>query len=101
MPKRIVLEPDVFDVFELSAEAYGGIGAGSCWDWHNNQIPLCIMGHREEFRDEFVVGNLWLCNTSKNDKAVTKYNRNHNRPSDARLTWAEYCEARNIVRGAE
>ena len=107
------LPADVYDALELSALAFGGIGAGSLTadhaypygvrGWHAVD-PLCAMGHAGALDGKYL-GGAWKAVTKTgidgpvNDFAVRVINRRKRRPRNARVTFREWCRELNVVRG--
>lgn len=110
MSKPIVLPADVFDTFELSCQAYGGIGAYRAYvdsDW---TVPLCLRGHAhfaaggddnisrklaEPFQEAAHKGV-----ADDNDKTIEAMIGVRSASAHRRVSWAAYCQQRNIVRAA-
>lgn len=92
-----VLPADVYDAFELSAFAHGGIGGGKAFDYLGH--PVCILGHRDH-----ICGSLPGRNAV--DRALESaglgidLNDEHTPLDGSRISWAEYCRRLNIVRGS-
>jgi hypothetical protein len=104
-----VLPADVYDALELSAEAYGGIGAGQ---WHKNDCPICFVGHvyyagisetcdidPQWLRDAMLLHDDSLEGLS--DRAVRAINaRNGIEDRESRVSFADWCAELGIVRGS-
>lgn len=106
MKEQIVLPADVFDTYELSCEAYGGIGADHQFDGEGR--PLCVWGHAVAAVD-FIESPLALLNpfadadgiwTTGNDVAIRELIGEIAANRGDRVSWADYCAHRGIVRGA-
>lgn len=106
--KAIILPADVFDTYEFLCEVFGGVGGG--WYWAGPQEPLCVSGFRYFLANENSFGQEswgrpydlleYGISSTENDEAVEAINRRKGSPNiHARVSWAEYCEELNIVRG--
>jgi hypothetical protein len=109
---RIVLEADVYDTLELSAYAFGGIGAddyGTDTDTSTpilalaNGAPMCAVGHAAFTA---LPGDWWNLlpggTITRNDAAVEAINVRKGKVGDDRydrVTFAEWAKELNIVRG--
>lgn len=96
-----VLPADVFDTLELSALAYGGIGAGAFFIYDG---PCCIHGHAYEAEGNGDVGiSLALrfagIHPAVNDCAVNRINERKHKKCESRVSFAEWCEELGVVRG--
>lgn len=100
-----MIQADVYDVIELSAHVYGGIGAHSNYDGAGN--PNCLAGHingataaglseevREAVEEPFIGGLTFL-----NDQAVLNINARKGVQGGARVSFEEYVAERGWVRG--
>lgn len=95
-----VLPADVYDALELSALAFGGIGAGLWFEGttsRRGEIPCCVHGHAIAVDDALFsrVGmELYRVNITMdaNDAAVGRGNKIH---------FATWCRRLNVVRGTE
>lgn len=107
--KPRVLPADIYDTLELSALAYGGIGAERLAVGRANR-PFCAMGH------------LWAASTADfswdggplpipvlaawdagiggavNDNAVRRINERKKRPKCSRVSFAEWCAELRVER---
>lgn len=105
-----VLPADVFDALELSAMAFGGIGA---YYTNRDAAPHCVFGHAAfasgvpaMFSQEGAgteVGHA-LCvagiSALNNDDAVAAIlARTHRRRDTGKATFAEWCAELGVVRG--
>lgn len=106
---RVVLAPDIYDTLELSALAFGGIGAGRFLKGEpapeyeaQGAAPVCAIGHAIaagvcarpwEFRSRTGFGAL------ENDTAVYRINTRKGKTGEARVTFEEWCAELNVVRG--
>lgn len=97
-----VLSADVYDLMELSALAFGGIGAGRMRAADGR--PHCVIGHAE-FQEDFEVEPGWYLRSrlreadidiDSNDKTLRKAGV----VGDRRVSWPKYCELMNIERAA-
>lgn len=102
-----VLPADVYDALELSAEAFGGIGAGRFGDPKNFDCPLCIYGHADFLDSGSPYGRAGALNEAlgnagitinANDTAVRRAT-GHMPGSGARITFAQWCQALGVERG--
>lgn len=99
-PRR-VLPADFFDAMELSALAYGGIGAGRWYSFKAGKpvAPLCAFGHA---RDLHVDGESALRNASldelTNDMCVLAVS-SHKRTRNGRIGFPDWCRWLNVHRG--
>lgn len=100
-----VLPAEVYDTLELSAIAFGGIGAGECFV---NDEPYCLAGHFLFAADtESLAPNPMRaallgpreCYADFNDPAVQRINRRRGAPLNARVSFAEWCAELHVVRG--
>lgn len=101
-PQR-VLPADVYDALELSATAFGGIGADH---WFIDEKPCCARGHAMFVMPEG--GQLTTCiqvltgvgiSADVNDDAVWTINERRGRSRNSRVPFAEWCKELNVVRG--
>lgn len=105
-----VLPADVYDALDLSALAFGGIGGGRVKD--DCFTPLCAAGHARfldsgkangragvvrDTLDAVFVGDDFVVGV--NDRAVAAINRRKGAPSYARVTFEEWSQELNVVRG--
>lgn len=109
--EKRVLPADAYDALELSALAFGGIGAGKftsdgVGDGDGpTDIPVCAIGHAQAC-DARPAGPtriaLWCANVlaSDSDRAVRAINKRLGKPSEARVAFEEWCRKLNVVRGA-
>ena len=81
MSQERVLPADVFDTLELAAYAYGGVGAGSDYQYsEDGELPLCVFGLACEAGGSSFVGPvpdaLGMAGISRgtNDEAVRAIN---------------------------
>ena len=111
-----VLPADVYDALELSAWAFGGIGAKSMYDAAG--YPLCLLGHiafadtapcffdmgemersmRTALRatdPSYAEGRL----SALNDEAVHAINKRHGNAPNARVPFNKWAAELNVVRG--
>lgn len=87
---QIVLPAHVFDTLKASAEKFGGIGAGMCFDYGvPDEPPRCIIGHALKLAIEVEVLDAGL-DARVNDSVVGETER---------VSWDEYCRRAHIVRG--
>jgi hypothetical protein len=108
------LPPDVYDALELSALAFGGIGAGqnaenvSQQGYEPTAIPICIIGHAygllgkpEDCWNAPALHALRLAGItiSVNDPAVVTALQRLNRPVTGRVTFKQWCKELGVVRG--
>ena len=118
--KTIVLPADAYDTLELAAMEYGGVGSGRWFkklDWNTNDpsCPVCINGlgivaGLSLYQPEWVTlsGQETDCPTGlspqQNDFAVRRLIEQGRYTVGAdgieRVTWADYCEELNIIRGS-
>lgn len=106
-PPTRPLDPDVYDALELSALAFGGIGAGRCY--LNNGDPFCAVGHLDSIADNAADARRGYGAVLRlfggrsvglsNDNAVIRYNAGKNRPKYARIPFEAWCKELGIVRG--
>jgi hypothetical protein len=99
MKTQRVLPADVYDALELSALAFGGIGAGS---WGEEDEPCCIVGHAVTVGIpgvEYWTSDALEIGERANDAAVERINSRLGLPSRTRVLWADYCAELNVVRG--
>lgn len=102
---RCVLPAHVFDTLELSALAYGGIGAEKASDvWG---VPLCVAGHAYDagMVPEGQLGAVtflsWYgLSVRESDAAVWAINRRRRRVPGARVPFAGWCAELGVERGA-
>lgn len=102
-----VLPADVYDTLELSALAYGGIGAGRAFDCPDGD-PVCISGHiyfaaadlndEEEMRNALLLGH--EAPIDVNDPAVRRINRRRGAPLNARVPFDLWRAELGVERGA-
>ena len=108
--EKQVLPADVFDALELSALAYGGIGAGRYVAADEREaafhggVPMCAVGHAwhlEGLSSQEVTGALALAGIGfrQNDLAVRAINKRLNRDPNARVTFKQWAKELNVVRG--
>ena len=108
---RKTLPPDLYDFLELSALAFGGIGAGQYLKT-DTDTPYCALGHVGKGERGF--GRTLLAplpfelrrtlrqakvTEAENDAAVRALNLRHGRSPNARVTFKQWAKALNIVRG--
>lgn len=99
-PRR-VLPADFYDAMELSAEAYGGIGAGRRYVSRDGKVvaPLCAFGHA---RDLYVDGESALRNAGldelTNDLCVVAISSKKRAPG-GRIAFSDWCRWLNVHRG--
>ena len=99
--RKRVLPADIYDALELSAEAYGGIGACRERDWLSGGTPYCVMGHARELHLS-VYGELQAVlggPRPMNDMAVVAINRAAGRPARDRVPFQVWAEKLHVVRG--
>jgi hypothetical protein len=104
--KPRILPADVYDTLELSALAYGGIGAGHYFDYGDltrPKAPRCAFGHAYlatttsgrafDWAENQLTDALTMADISPqdNDAAVG---------AAERIPFAEWCRRLNVVRGA-
>lgn len=107
---KITLPPDVYDTYELSALANGGVAAGHYADGKDR--PACIFGHYymltggvcgvgpDDSAKAALFPNDYGLYVTVNDNIVKAVNMRKGRKNrNARITWAEYCAEGNIHRG--
>lgn len=99
--RSVVLPPDVFDTFELSCEAYGGIGG---YVARNSEgVPLCLVGHAWDADPESSYCNspllVGLGGGFNNDRVLEAALGREVLLAGARVSWKRYCQLRNIQRG--
>lgn len=104
---QIVLPADVYDTLELSALAYGGVGGG--WHFDSREqppTPLCAYGHAA-FADALprndvtrALGDAGI-GPFGNDDAVARINERRGKFCYARVSFEEWCQALNVVRGEQ
>jgi hypothetical protein len=105
-----VLPAAVYDTLELSALAFGGIGAHWLFDTQNaSDAPFCVFGHagfatnRPEFSNPIATALDKIFDldavTANNDAVVRINNRKRIPVESARVSFAEWCKELNIVRG--
>lgn len=105
-----VLPADVYDALELSALAFGGIGAPQVWERTNNDVPCCIWGHSAfatgheySFNDKSPVrkalNRVRIDGADDSDPAVYAINDRRRRPRDSRVSFAAWCAELGVVRG--
>lgn len=118
-PRR-VLPPDVYDSIELTALAFGGIGADWLFDVGNepsaspDAIPICVHGCAIFATDDArmgAFGTKWLSNdisqalfaaaidANENDRAVRDINFRLNRPETRPVTFKRWARELGVVRG--
>lgn len=118
LPKR-VLPADVYDTLELSALAFGGIGAGDFWDGvaiddAKNRAPCCVFGHAAFSEDpptgiyhtyfppstevSIAMDESGLT-VDTNDAAVQAINGRKAALWDARVSFDEWCRELGVTRG--
>lgn len=102
-----VLPADVFDALELSAEAFGGIGAGFMYHHGDRFRPCCIHGLAEfaEANEGYRLNDALFgagIGGNDNDAAVYAINarKDPNGYNDTPVTFAEWASELNVVRGA-
>ena len=105
-----VLPADVYDALEMSALAYGGIGARHWTDAGSTgygadplDVPFCISGHARACDPSRTVNaELHHADISivTNDTAVRAINARKRGPLTARVTFAEWCAELGVERGA-
>lgn len=101
-----VLSADIYDAIELSARAYGGIGAGS-WDRSEDgeRVPFCVHGHAD-----FICGDASALDVKRvlyaagislgaNDRAVERVNIRKGVYLRDRISFEEWTAELNVVRG--
>lgn len=110
----ITIPADIYDTLELSALAFGGIGAGTFTSLDDaGLVPFCALGHlgsgtsigyehdyraaRVALREAF--GEAGYTVTMANDAAVREINLRKGNPTAVRVTFEEWCEELNVVRG--
>lgn len=93
-----VLKKDVYDVLNLSAERYNGIGGRWFFSPHMN-IPQCIFGHAIECGVNSDLDRVW--NAGRNDTVVACINRRKGVNLNNRVSWKEYCVEANFIRGED
>jgi hypothetical protein len=112
--RQIVLPADVYDALEFSVMEYG-IGANTLFACDDNDaigVPVCLFGHAyflaadydgndamREILAPFYKHGVYPA--FSNDDAIADalgYEDRYDIPAGARLTWEQYCKARNIVR---
>lgn len=104
-----VLPADVYDALELSALAFGGIGAGeygvglrsgpSYPVLTGEALPVCATGHAIWCDIEgayTILGNFTIRDS---DNAVRRINRRRHRAPNTRVPFKAWCRALNVVRG--
>jgi hypothetical protein len=117
--KQIVLHPDKFDALELAAMEFGGVGAGMWWkDQDNGSVdyncPICVNGlavvaelplEPFGFRDDMCPSDRADITTNQNDRTVESLIKQGRytvgQDGIERVTWADFCEELNVVRGEE
>lgn len=107
-----VLPADVYDTLELSALAYGGIGAQRFYDQdYPVGEPYCAFGHAyfasgstdspymtdNKITAALVKAGIYVAD---NDKAVRRYNTQLGRHPNARIPFDDWCRILNVRRGA-
>lgn len=111
MSNKRILPADVYDALELSALAYGGIGAGR---WVEDggagfgsapaDIPVCASGHAfaaDPTNEMWHVLQSADLGIRHNDPAVVRINvRRGNDYSLARVSFAEWCAELGVERGS-
>lgn len=113
--KRRVMDPDVYDFLEFSAEVYGGIGAYRDFSTFTGEVcPACIWGHGIEAtglnyidrRKNPVLDELQRLRIFRgnNDSAVSRIRSRHenalgSRPD--RVPFAEWAPELGVVRGTK
>lgn len=112
-----VLPADVYDALELSALAFGGIGAGRLHDGvHAGNCPVCIYGHAIFANNcyglfdrnnpiETALDNMGKAGDDYfaplvSDGAVLAINSRLGRPANSRVTFKEWCKELNVTRAA-
>lgn len=105
-----VLPPDVYDALELSALAYGGIGAFTVGT--EEKGPVCVLGHVRFLAgvplaswtpsmnaDYVALRNAVPVGPYENDAAVARINRRRDKPESRRVSFADWCAELGVVRG--
>lgn len=115
-----VLPAAIYDALRVSAEKYGGVGAGaySLIDHLEGRVvPFCIHGHAMAVvvpmnvvqTPAQALHDLGIT-TMRNDIAVRAANRDQwprsveawfGHDTNDRITWAQWCEAMHVVRGTD
>lgn len=115
-PVERVLPADVFDALELSALAFGGIGAGAWYEdttgeryvgWRDDRVPFCAIGHAEFVDAGVAVAALKAVgiDIGLNDISVQAINlRKNPRPERSldlqkRVPFRDWCSELGVVRG--
>lgn len=101
-----VLPADVYDALELSALAYGGIGAGSWSQWGGDMAgaPYCAFGHAGHLdafgchtvAEALADARIGVCT---NDNAVIRINTRAGMPGMNRVSFEDWCAELGVVRG--
>lgn len=107
-----VLPADVYDMLELSALAFGGIGGPDVWEGDGDDAfncPVCIYGHAafavaaSSIMDGPIYRALERVDINggiESDGAVYRVNERKRRPRTSRIPFPEWCAELGVVRGA-
>lgn len=109
--KERELPGDVYDALQMSAEAYGGIGAGKFYDYTQNPpAPFCYIGHLQQsgaVEGKLSMGEAFGIWASENDVAVESVNLRQKpaiRPfsveAGTRIPFDQWTKELNVKRAA-